>query len=71
MNHKLVARSDVARSTDPARPSGRRVRARTEAWPSEAIPALESRRQWRIKRSALDQHIDTQSRGGEGGRDGM
>jgi hypothetical protein len=34
------------------------------------IPAFKIRGQWRIKRTELDQWIDAQPRGGDGGRDG-
>lgn len=34
------------------------------------IPAFKIRGQWRIKRTELDQWLDAQPRGGDGGRDG-
>jgi excisionase family DNA binding protein len=34
------------------------------------IPAFKIRGQWRIKRTELDQWIDAQPRGRDGGRDG-
>jgi excisionase family DNA binding protein len=34
------------------------------------IPAFKIRGQWRIRRTELDQWIDAQPRGGDGGRNG-
>lgn len=38
-----------------------------EKSPAEEIPAFKIRRQWRTRRSELDQWVDAQTRGGDGG----